>query len=83
MKEQVIGSLGLSFEEKWGHQTVRAHLDKEHILVAETFHLVWWKGLRKTCKGFPKMYCGWLTKEVSEFGGPNRRRAYWNIDVGT
>jgi hypothetical protein len=81
MTEKVTGSLRLSFEEQWGYKTTRTHFDKERILAAENFHLVWWKRLRETRKDFSKLHRMWLTQQVSEFGRTNRQLTYWNAEV--
>ena len=45
LKEKVTGSLRLTFEQHWGYKTAQTFFDKERILSAENFHLVWWKDL--------------------------------------
>ena len=81
MKEKATASLRLAFKQHLGYKTVRTFFDKQCILSAENFHLVWWKGLRAARKDFPKLYWLWLTKQVSEFSGTNRQLAYWNTSV--
>jgi hypothetical protein len=66
-----------------GYKTTRARLNKEWILLAENFHLVWWKGLHETRKDFTKRCWTWLTKQVLEFSRTNMQLVYWKIDVDT
>jgi hypothetical protein len=40
--------------------------------------LVWWDGLGTAMSCYPKMYCVWLTKHVSDFCGNNVQLYYWS-----
>ena len=76
--QRVSGSIREALESDWGYRTARALFDDKDIVRTDDFEIVWWDGLRKAMDGYPKMYCVWLTKQVSEFCGNNVQRYYWS-----
>jgi hypothetical protein len=76
--QRVRGSSQLALESDWGYRVAQDLFHTKNIIMKEDFHLVWWDSLGATMSGYPKMYCVWLTKHVSEFCGSNVQQFYWS-----
>ncbi len=75
---QVHGSPHQALEVDWRYRTAQALYDTKNIIRSEDFHLVWWDGLSTAMSCYPKMYCVWLTKHVSDFCRNNVQLYYWS-----
>jgi hypothetical protein len=55
----------------WGYRTARDLFHNRHIVQKQHFGLIFWKGVERAMKKFPKMFRTWITKHVSHFCGTN------------
>jgi len=72
---KTTGSLRTAITNHWGEMEARRFYDKQDIVAAEDFDLIWWDG----CEAlpYPRTYKTWLTKQVSGICGTNDQLRYF------
>jgi hypothetical protein len=78
---KVTGPIRLAIEEYWGRSAAMNFFDKKNIVSREDFDLIWWVGVRKVMAGYPKMFCIFITKQVSGWCGSNSKRSLWDTSI--
>ena len=77
-KQKLVSSPKKSFLLFWGKRHARRFLHAKGIVSKYNFHLVWWDGLERIQKCFPKMLRVFLTKQVADCSGTNQQLHYWD-----
>jgi len=78
---KVTGSLRSAFERHWGFHAAREHYHNLGLIARGDFNLVWWDGMERVMRYYTKMFCVFVTKQVSGCAGTNHELAKWNDDV--
>ena len=78
--KKLTGNLRREIDNVRGEQTARTYFAKKGIVSEQNFGRVWWDGMEKLMKSYPKMYRVWLTKHVSGCCGTNKQMSYWKRD---
>jgi hypothetical protein len=66
-----------AIEYDWGYRAAQTLFSEKDIVRKKDFILIWWDGLGAAMAQYPKMYCVWLTKNLSGFCGNNVQLYYW------
>jgi hypothetical protein len=47
----------------------------KHIIYSSDFDLIWWEGMRNAMESYQKMFCIFITKQVSGWCGSNSKQS--------
>ena len=72
-KDKITSSPASSIHRWWSYKTARALFHNKKMIDIEDFDLIYWKGMGKVMKEYPRMFRIWVTKHVSHFCGTNRQ----------
>jgi hypothetical protein len=80
---KVTGQVKPTLKEFWGRATAEIFLDHKNIVLLEEFDTVWWTGVRKliVMASYPKMFCIFITNQVSGWCGLNSKRSLWDTSI--
>jgi hypothetical protein len=62
---KVTGPVKPSLDNHWGKLTAKCFLDCKGIIPLLEFKAVWWSGIKKAMSSYPKMFCIFVSKQVS------------------
>lgn len=71
--EKVTSSPTQAIHKFWSYKTARALFHNRKIVHKDHFKLIYWPGMGKVMRDFPRMFRVWVTKHVSHFCGTNRQ----------
>jgi hypothetical protein len=69
--------VGNNLREKWVHDSAKRYFDEKSIVLEENVDRVWWECIDKAGMNWTQMYKVWVTKQVSDCCGTNKRLSYW------
>lgn len=72
-KSKITSSPARSIHRWWSYKTARALFHGKKLIDYADFDLIYWKGMGKVMKEYPRMFRVWVTKHVSHFCGTNRQ----------
>ena len=75
--KKITGSVGNNLREQWARKSAKRYFDEKNIVLEENFDLVWWECIDKAGMNWTQMYKVWVTKQVSDCCGTNKRLSYW------
>ncbi len=78
---KVTGPVKPSLDDHWGKKTSKCFLDCKGIVLSSEFEAVWWSGIKKAMSSYPKMFCIFVSKQVSGWCGPNSKRSLWDTSI--
>ena len=56
----------------------RQYFAEKYIVLEDNFDLVWWECIDRAGRDWPHMYKVWVTKQVADCCGTNKRLSYWD-----
>ena len=80
-EKKVTSSPSKAIHKFWSYRTARALFHSKRRINQEHFHLIFWNGVGRAMRSFPKMFRIWVTKHVSHFCGTNRQLHRINPDI--
>jgi hypothetical protein len=78
---KVTGPAKLALEEYWGRIEAKCIFDTKHIVHAHDFVSIWWTGIRLAMQNYPKIFCIFVSKQVSGWCGSNSKISLWDSSI--
>lgn len=84
-KEKAIGSIATSLSKWRGRRMCRNLFANRKRLGSKiswaAYDRVYWDSVKQAMKSFPRLFCNWVTKQVSGMCGCTSARAHWVKDL--
>jgi len=80
-KKKATGSLRLELEEYWGRSVAKKIFHEKQIVSSMHFDSIWWSGNNRAISEYLKMFCSFITKQVSGWCGCNLKLSLWEDNI--